>query len=210
MDAASLYPNLMRHYGLLSRRVVGKDRERFGDLIDLRVKVYKPKGDKRAEGLKLVLNGGFGVMGFEKSDMYDPVNFCSVTILGQLLITDLLEKLERHIELIQSNTDGVFFRLRDKTAHGLETCRKIVTAFEKRTMLEMEWTEFERMYQRDISNYVAKTVSGGQVQGDLVRCKALHGNTLPDYGPHTRRPQRRRGVAAYGHTARTLRHRDQA
>jgi hypothetical protein len=27
-------------------------------------------------------------------------------------------------------------------------------------MLEMEWTEFERMYQRDISNYVAKTVSG--------------------------------------------------
>jgi len=160
LDAASLYPNLMRHYGLLSRRVVGKDRERFGDLIDLRVKVYKPKGDKRAEGLKLVLNGGCGAMGFEKSDMYDPVNFCSVTILGQLLITDLLEKLERHIELIQSNTDGVFFRLRDKTAHGLETCRKIVTAFEKRTMLEMEWTEFERMYQRDVSNYVAKTVSG--------------------------------------------------
>lgn len=156
LDAASLYPNMMRHYGYLSRRVLGADREKFGQLIDLRVKVYKPKKDKRAEGLKLVLNGGFGSMGFEKSEMYDPVSFHSVTILGQLLITDLLEKLERHIELIQSNTDGIFFRLRNKSEAAMAECRAIVSAFEKRTHLEMEWTEFERMYQRDISNYVAR------------------------------------------------------
>ena len=156
LDAASLYPNLMRHYGYLTRRVIGDDRAKFGQLIDLRTKVYKPKGDKRAEGLKLVLNGGFGGMGFEKSDMYDPVNFCSVTILGQLLITDLLEKLERHIHLVQSNTDGIFFTLRDKSGAGLQICRDIVAAFEKRTHLEMEWTEFEEMSQRDISNYVAR------------------------------------------------------
>lgn len=36
--------------------------------------------------------------------------------------------------------------------------RAIVTAFERRTKLEMEWTEFEQMYQRDISNYVAREV----------------------------------------------------
>jgi hypothetical protein len=159
LDAASLYPNMMRHYGLLSRCVVGSDRAKFGELIDLRVKVYKPKGDTRAEGLKLVLNGGFGSMGFDKSDMYDPVHFSSVTILGQLLMLDLLEKLERHIVLIQSNTDGVFFKLRNATPEGLEDCRKIVSAFEKRTLLEMEWTEFERMYQKDVSNYVARTVA---------------------------------------------------
>lgn len=156
LDAASLYPNMMRHYGLLSRRVVGKDRDMFGRLIDLRVKVYKPAGDKRAEGLKLVLNGGFGAMGFEKSDLYDPVHFSSVTILGQLLITDLLEKLERHIELIQSNTDGIFFRLRDGSPEALEHCRKIVNRYEQRTHLEMEWSEFETLHQRDISNYVAR------------------------------------------------------
>lgn len=156
LDAASLYPNMMRHYGLLSRRVVGKDRDMFGQLIDLRVKVYKPAGDKRAEGLKLVLNGGFGAMGFEKSDLYDPVHFSSVTILGQLLITDLLEKLERYIELIQSNTDGIFFRLRDGSPEALENCRKIVKAYEQRTHLEMEWSEFETLHQRDISNYVAR------------------------------------------------------
>jgi hypothetical protein len=128
----------------------------FGQLIDLRVKVYKPAGDKRAEGLKLVLNGGFGAMGFEKSDLYDPVHFSSVTILGQLLITDLLEKLERYIELIQSNTDGIFFRLRDGSPEALEHCRKIVNRYEQRTHLEMEWSEFETLHQRDISNYVAR------------------------------------------------------
>lgn len=159
VDAASLYPNMMRHYGLLSRCVVGEDRKKFGDLIDLRVNVYKPAGDTRAEGLKLVLNGGFGAMGFDKSEMYDPVHFSSVTILGQLLMTDLLEKLERHIELIQSNTDGIFFRMKNGDKHTLERCKQIVTAFEKRTMLEMEWTEFERMYQKDISNYVARVVA---------------------------------------------------
>ena len=156
LDAASLYPNIMRHYGFLSRRVIGDDRALFGNLIDLRTKVYKPRGDKRAEGLKLVLNGCFGSMGFEKSDMYDPAYFCGVTITGQLLMTDLLEKLERQIELIQSNTDGIFFRLRDTSGAGLEECRQIVAAFERRTHLEMEWTEFESMYQRDISNYVAR------------------------------------------------------
>ena len=158
LDAASLYPNIMRHYNYLSRRVIGKDRAKFGELIDLRTKVYKPAGDKRAEGLKLVLNGGFGSMGFDKSEMYDPINFCNVTILGQLLITDLLEKLERHIDLVQSNTDGIFFTLRDKSGAGLARCREIVAAFEKRTRLEMEWTEFEEMHQRDISNYVAREV----------------------------------------------------
>ena len=95
-------------------------------------------------------------MGFEMSDLYDPVHFSSVTILGQLLITDLLEKLERYIELIQSNTDGIFFRLRDGSPEALEHCRKIVNRYEQRTHLEMEWSEFETLHQRDISNYVAR------------------------------------------------------
>lgn len=158
LDAASLYPNIMRHYGFLSRRVIGDDRALFGQLIDLRTNVYKPRGDKRADGLKLVLNGGFGSMGFEKSEMYDPVSFCGVTITGQLLMTDLLEKLERRIELIQSNTDGIFFRLVERTDAAMAEVREIVKAFERRTHLEMEWTEFEKMYQRDISNYVAREV----------------------------------------------------
>jgi len=159
LDAASLYPNMMRHYNLLSRRIIGENRTKFGDMIDLRVKVYKPAKDKRAEGLKLMLNGAFGSQGFPKSDMYDPEMFTSITILGQLLITDLLEKLERHIELIQSNTDGIFFRLRNpRDANAIAECREIVRAFETRTKLEMEWTEFECMYQRDVSSYVARPV----------------------------------------------------
>lgn len=156
LDAASLYPNIMRWYNFLSRRVIGDDRLLFGNLIDLRTKVYKPAGDKRAEGLKLCLNGSFGSMGFDKSEMYDPYNFCGVTITGQLLMTDLLEKLERHIELVQSNTDGIFFRLLNRSDASMEQIRQIVKAFEERTHLEMEWTEFEQMYQKDISNYVAR------------------------------------------------------
>ena len=156
LDAASLYPNLMRHYDFLSRRVAGPDREHFASLIDLRTKVYKPSGDKRADGLKLVLNGSFGSMGFDKSEMYDPFNFCRVTITGQLLITDLLEKLERHVVLIQSNTDGIFFKLADPSPSGMSACREIVSAFERRTKLEMEWTEFESMCQRNVSHYVAR------------------------------------------------------
>lgn len=164
VDAASLYPNLMRHYDLLSRRVVGDYRDEFKGMIDLRNLVYKPRGDTKAEGLKLMLNSGFGVMGFEKSAMYDPVNFLSVTITGQLLITDLLEKIEREVEIIQTNTDGIFFRLRDVSESGLERCRQIVGAFEARTKLEMEWSEFDILYQRDVSNYVALQKGGKRVK----------------------------------------------
>jgi len=86
------------------------------------------------------------------------VHFNSVTILGQLLMTDLLGKLERHINLIQSNTDGLFFTLKSDSPIGLAICSSIVKAFEQRTRLEMEWTEYENMYQRDISSYVCREV----------------------------------------------------
>lgn len=168
LDVASMYPNMMRHYDLLSRQVVGDNRAVFGEFIDLRTHVYKPAGDTRAEGLKLVLNGGFGSMGFEKSDMYDPENLANVTILGQLLITDLMEKLEHHIELIQSNTDGIFFRVKNHSPEVMADCKAIVAAFEKRTRLELEWTEFEVLYQRDISNYVAKTKPRGTKPGKTI------------------------------------------
>ena len=163
VDVASMHPSLMVIYDYLSRQVVGEDRKKFAELKHLRNNVYKPAGDRRAEGLKLVLNSAFGYMGFEASDMYDPANMHNVTITSQLFITDLMEKLDRHVELIQSNTDGIFFRIKDHSPESLERCKRIVHAFERRTKLDMEWTEFEKIYQCDISNYVAKTKSGKTV-----------------------------------------------
>ena len=160
IDVASMHPSLMIEYDFLSRQVIGENRKRFRELRDLRNNVYKPAGDMRGEGVKLILNSAFGYMGFESSDMYDPVNMYNVTITSQLMITDVMEKLSRHVELIQSNTDGIFFRIKDYSPETLERCRRIVSAFEKRTRLDMEWTEFEKIYQRDISTYAARTTCG--------------------------------------------------
>ena len=87
-----------------------------------------------------------------------------------------MKKLERHIELIQNNTDGAFFRLRNPTPEGLAECKAIVNAFEKRTHLEMEWTEFERMYQKDVSTYVCRVMPkpGKPIESGKVVVKGGH------------------------------------
>lgn len=59
--------------------------------------------------IKIVLNSCYGTFKDEYNNLYDPRQSNNVCITGQLLLLDLIDKLEPHIKLIQSNTDGLFF-----------------------------------------------------------------------------------------------------
>lgn len=76
----------------------------------------------------------------------------SITITGQLLIVDLIEKVEPYCELIQSNTDGIYMKV--DNYEMAEKVKKIAAEWEKRTRLELEWDEHVKIYQKDVNNYV--------------------------------------------------------
>lgn len=91
MDVASLYPSLMIKYGLGSRSM--KDPAKYEEIYNQRLR-YKREGNPLQASLKLVLNSTYGVMKDKNNALYDPLQANRVCVYGQLLLLDLMERLE--------------------------------------------------------------------------------------------------------------------
>jgi hypothetical protein len=76
----------------------------------------------------------------------------SICISGQLLIIDLIEKVEPYCELIQSNTDGIYMKV--ETEEDVQKIKEIAAEWEKRTRLDLEWDVHKKIYQKDVNNYI--------------------------------------------------------
>src|SRR3712207_8214028 len=55
--------------------------------------------------LKIVLNGTYGAMKDKYNPLYDPRQANRVCVYGQLLLLDLIEKLEPHCDIIQRSEE---------------------------------------------------------------------------------------------------------
>ena len=109
IDVDQLYPTLMIVYGLLSRSV--EEPERFKNVLDTSLRLKREGKKKEREPYKRICNITYGAEGDAFNPMYDPLHRNLVCVFGQVLIIDLLEKIEDLIELLQSNTDGIFIKL---------------------------------------------------------------------------------------------------
>ncbi|TFI11973.1 hypothetical protein E4P35_12450, partial [Thiopseudomonas sp. 4R-3cl] len=153
VDVASYYPSLMLEYDFISRNIPSK--KGYADIYHRRMKA-KAEGDKQtSDALKLVLNTCYGAMKNQYNDLYDPRNAIAICVGGQLLLTDLIEKLEtvKGFKLIQSNTDGLMIKY--PRANETEVF-EIVSEWETRTRLKMEYTDVLAIAQKDVNNYVMK------------------------------------------------------
>lgn len=152
MDAFSFYPSLMLRYNLLPRTI--EDPGLFERIYIDRQK-FKASGDPRAKPYKIVLNTVYGAMGLEGSSLYDPLNRALVCIYGQVLITDLIEKLEnggvKGFELIQTNTDGIMFAI--DNPKELDKAEIIASEWETRTGMKLEVEVYDEIWQKDVNNY---------------------------------------------------------
>lgn len=150
MDVSSFYPSLMIEYGYLSRNV--PDPLKFKTMRDDRL-VFKKNKDKRQGPYKIVINGSFGAQKDKYNPLYDPRQANSICVSGQLLLLDLIEKLEDHCQICQSNTDGVLVKLRDEKDY--DKILSIGHDWSARTRMELEYDKIVRVYQKDVNNYIA-------------------------------------------------------
>lgn len=154
-DVTSYYPSLMIIYNYISRNI--ESLESFKDVYDRRVEAKLNRLKEIADALKLILNTTYGAMKNKYNELYDPRNASAVCITGQLLLTDLIDKLEDGLEyfnLIQSNTDGVGFKVRRSE---VDKVHDIVAEWENRTLMTMEYTVINVIAQKDVNNYVMKS-----------------------------------------------------
>lgn len=167
VDAGQLYPNIMRHYNLLSRSA--RKPKMLDYILDTSMRLKAEGKKKEREPYKRQCNIVYGASGAEDNPLYDPLHRNLVCVYGQVFIIDLLEKLEDIITLLNSNTDGVYFKVKKKDIPELN---RRVALWEERTKLKMEFDEFTGMYQGDVNSYVA-VQPNGKIKGKGAYLKDL-------------------------------------
>lgn len=151
VDVESYYPSLMIYWNLLTRNA--RRPERFKEIYERRL-LLKHEGKKKEQApLKIVINGTFGISKDPNNKAYDPRNANMICINGQLLLIDLIEKLEGvpSFELIQSNTDGLIIKIHKRDFAAVDD---ICFEWETRTKMRLEFEYIDRIYQGDVNNYI--------------------------------------------------------
>lgn len=161
MDVESYYPAMMIEYNFLSRTV--EDPSIYKRIRDDRI-VLKKKKDKKQLPYKIVLNSTYGAMKDRYNPLYDPRQANSVCVTGQLLLLDLIEKLEPYCDIIQSNTDGVLVKLKaendDEARVQQELIESIGQKWSERTRMKLEYETVREVYQKDVNNYLTVDEKG--------------------------------------------------
>ena len=150
-DVTAYYPSLQQKYKFGYR--VMDNPENFEFIHGSNIK-YKLAGDKKArQPFKIMDNAISGQLKQASSTMYDPMSNNSICINGQMLLLDLIEHLEPYVDLVQNNTDGIVFKVRDYD-RDFDIIDDIVYEWEQRTGMKMEFdTFFGEIFQKDVNNY---------------------------------------------------------
>ena len=157
IDVRSFYPNLAltQH---LSPRTWGSYFEPIYRTLVERRQEAKANGDKTtAYTLKIAVNGTYGKSSDIFSALYDPQMTAGITVMGQISLLALIAMLQGVAYVASANTDGITV-LCPLSRH--EESKAIVADWERLTQLDMEYTRYRGIWQRDVNNYLAITWDG--------------------------------------------------
>lgn len=165
-DVTAYYPSLQLRYKFGYRNMSSPENFEHIHNENLRLK----KIDKKARlPYKIADNSMSGQLKDRHSKLYDPRDNNAITVNGQLLLVDLIEKLEPYIDaLIQSNTDGILIKL--KSIDDYEKIDDIVWEWEQRTGMRMGFDLYTKVFQKDVNNYLIVAEDGSyKSKGSYVK-----------------------------------------
>lgn len=156
-DVTAYYPSLQERYKFGYRNMANPENFEKIHGENLRMKAT---GDKKARlPYKIADNAISGQLKDKFSPLYDPRDNNAICVNGQLLLVDLIEKLEPYIEaLIQSNTDGILIKIKSLDDYGL--IDDIVWEWEERTGMRMGFDIYTKVFQKDVNNYLLVGADG--------------------------------------------------
>lgn len=151
IDVGSYYPSMIIQLGYAPSSI--PSAKGYEDIYNQRISAKHAGDSDTADALKLVLNSTYGALKNQYNPLYEPRVANHICISGQLLLTDLIEKLEDipTLKLIQANTDGLMIGYNPKHEKKVN---EVVAEWENRTRLNMEYTEIKKIVQKDVNNYV--------------------------------------------------------
>lgn len=152
LDVSSFYPNLAISNRIYPKHLTDKFCDIYKDMYEQR-KSYK-KGTPENAMLKLALNGTYGESNNPFGVFYDPQFTMSITVGGQLtlcLLIDMFYQNKINFKMVMANTDGITVVV---TKEHDDSMMQIVGEWEKLVKLEMERVDYDKMFIRDVNNYI--------------------------------------------------------
>jgi len=177
VDVRSFYPSLIARHGLLKGLHGGFLDEFYRGLLDRRLalKVQAEAADdpaererlgKTASALKLILNSVFGKLGSRFSPLYDPAGMIAVTLTGQLVLIDLIERLAgAGARVVSANTDGLVYTARK----GNAAVPKALEQWQADTQLELSVEPLRRFATLSTNHYAMRAMDNSVTQRGRFR-----------------------------------------
>ena len=181
-DVASLYPSMLLNFDCYPKHLGAIFKETYEDIRVRRLAAKKAKNKLTDITLKYALNGLSGNLQNEYSWCYDPYAAMKIRINGQLLLLMLTEQLIKlGCEIIQINTDGVFFKCKKDIYPEVQ---KKFEWWQNLTGLVLEEDRFKAFYQLAINDYFGVYENGkikekGCFITDILLGKGLTPKVIP-------------------------------
>lgn len=157
-DVTSYYPSFLEIY---QKDIANIDLNEFIETKYERIELKKKKDNEsksKQNAYKLALNsltGKFNQIS-EYNIFYNPSVYFSMTNSCQLILLDLCERLEKYINLVQLNTDGIAFTIKENaTFSDKKEIVKNIKNWEKAYKFQLEKSKFDRFYERSVNDYIA-------------------------------------------------------
>ena len=167
IDVRSYYPSIMIEHNLLTRSA--DNPAKYKAIFDNRIALKEAGKDEEQKPFKIVLNSTYGITKDPYSKAYDFRRGSEVCANGQLMLIDLLDKLENAgcCELLQSNTDGIIIQYDNGT---YDTIVAICEEWCSRCAMVLEYEPIAKLIQKDVNNYIAVFEDGTvEVVGAMVK-----------------------------------------
>lgn len=157
VDFASFYPNISIKNKFYPEHLSESFCILYEELFEKRKLI--PKSNPQNTAIKLLLNATFGKAGDEYSFLYDKFFQMAITVNGQLILSMLCEQLSKieGVKMVMANTDGCELIVpKNKKKEVYNVCLGI----ESLTQLQLEYAVYDKLFTRDINNYLSVDVKG--------------------------------------------------
>lgn len=172
IDVSQYYPSLMTGHNYFSRAVSDEGKRRYEMMRkeSIRLKAF-PELKKKRTGYKACNNKTYGAMKDKYNKLFDPLNANNICVTGQLALLLLIEMLEPHCKLIQSNTDGLIVKL--YSIDDYDVIDDICWEWEQLTHVKLAFDPIiTRIYQKDVNNYLFVN-EDGEIESKGAYVKSL-------------------------------------
>jgi DNA polymerase family B len=153
VDVASFYPSLIATRGITPQSLGDIGSQTYRQILERRLEVKqraktvedaedRKRLNVQADALKLLLNSTSGKLGDPYSILFDPAAYLTVTLSGQLMLIDLIERLtSARVRVLSANTDGLFIKVSRRNRRW----RKVIAGWQADTQMTLEVDPLRRL-----------------------------------------------------------------